>query len=633
LFYWDAASTEVDNGGTIIQATAITTGRWKRVFSGAVNVKWFGAKGDGVADDTQIVADTIIGFDSVYFPSGIYKASINNRESNKSLYLDNDVVFDGVVCHIAIGFGPGVDGFIEGTDTIIIVENINIYGVLKTTGRVGSYYCKNINFHDGIEIVEDNPIYTVQTAEGGSVGVHFYTGTQELYCTKIITRSSKNTGDYGLGIDAFTDAEEGQVKHIYIEEVIVKTSKRIGVQLKNLNYVHINKITVLSYAENATSTYRGVEIFNVNDSFISEIIVDGVNAPTGYNIDNIYIGGCSNSEISKMKSINSPFRGVILVNVYNYTFGSYVVSGKKNSNLKIGFLEVSESQSSGLFVFDGDIEIETLISKNNNQLQDINFYNVACADVQSLSVNKMLIEDDLRISTALNIYNSQSIFINLLKVVNALTYCVRINLSQSITINSAILNNASNNLRYENSSNITISQLISNGSTTRDVANLTSTGVKLGYTQNLVFFQNPMEAVGFVKLGNKYAGSIPTTGASNKGDIVLNNNPTVGGNEGWVCITSGTPGTWKTYGIVGSSKPIQNTANPYLTEAAMHADQANQLEGYGYLVTGAGAFTYLGTVAGTAADYRAFVSGATGTFTSADSKTVTVTNGLITSIV
>ena len=50
--------------------------------------------------------------------------------------------------------------------------------------------------------------------------------------------------------------------------------------------------------------------------------------------------------------------------------------------------------------------------------------------------------------------------------------------------------------------------------------------------------------------------------------------------------------------------PIQNTANPYATEAAMHADQANQLEGYGYLVDGIGAFTYLGTVAGTAADYE-----------------------------
>ena len=53
--------------------------------------------------------------------------------------------------------------------------------------------------------------------------------------------------------------------------------------------------------------------------------------------------------------------------------------------------------------------------------------------------------------------------------------------------------------------------------------------------------------------------------------------------------------------------PIQNTDNPYLTEAAMHLDQANQLEGYGYLVDGVGAFTYLGTVAGTAADYLPFM--------------------------
>jgi len=52
--------------------------------------------------------------------------------------------------------------------------------------------------------------------------------------------------------------------------------------------------------------------------------------------------------------------------------------------------------------------------------------------------------------------------------------------------------------------------------------------------------------------------------------------------------------------------PIQNTANPYLTEAAMHADQANQLQGYGYLVADVGAFTYLGTLAGTAADYKGF---------------------------
>lgn len=41
-FYWDGTSTEDDNGGTIIQATGVTTGRWKRVYSGAVNTKFFG---------------------------------------------------------------------------------------------------------------------------------------------------------------------------------------------------------------------------------------------------------------------------------------------------------------------------------------------------------------------------------------------------------------------------------------------------------------------------------------------------------------------------------------------------------------------------------------------------------------
>ena len=55
--------------------------------------------------------------------------------------------------------------------------------------------------------------------------------------------------------------------------------------------------------------------------------------------------------------------------------------------------------------------------------------------------------------------------------------------------------------------------------------------------------------------------------------------------------------------------PIQNTDSPYLTEAAMHADQSNQLEGYGYLVDGVGAFTYLGTVAGSSADYKGFGGG------------------------
>ena len=45
LFYWDSSTTG-DDGGTII-VPSVGGGRWKRVFGGAINVMWFGAKGDG----------------------------------------------------------------------------------------------------------------------------------------------------------------------------------------------------------------------------------------------------------------------------------------------------------------------------------------------------------------------------------------------------------------------------------------------------------------------------------------------------------------------------------------------------------------------------------------------------------
>jgi len=75
FFEWDATSTEVDNGGTIIALTSVATGRYKLKYSGSVNVKWFGAKGDGVTDDTKAIQKTIGGYsnkNTIYIPSGDY---------------------------------------------------------------------------------------------------------------------------------------------------------------------------------------------------------------------------------------------------------------------------------------------------------------------------------------------------------------------------------------------------------------------------------------------------------------------------------------------------------------------------------------------------------------------------------
>lgn len=49
-FYWNESSTATDDGGIVISAGG--AGRWFRVHDGVMNVRWFGARGDGVTDDT-----------------------------------------------------------------------------------------------------------------------------------------------------------------------------------------------------------------------------------------------------------------------------------------------------------------------------------------------------------------------------------------------------------------------------------------------------------------------------------------------------------------------------------------------------------------------------------------------------
>ncbi len=98
FFFFDSNDVSSDdNSGTIIVTDK--GHRWKRIFQSTINVKWFGAVGDGATDDTHSVQSAInfaadLGGGVVYFPTGRYfigtktgEVGINAHDDGK---LKND---------------------------------------------------------------------------------------------------------------------------------------------------------------------------------------------------------------------------------------------------------------------------------------------------------------------------------------------------------------------------------------------------------------------------------------------------------------------------------------------------------------------------------------------------------------
>jgi hypothetical protein len=140
-----------------IKATAVasTSGSWVRVYAGALNVKWFGAKGDGTTDDAtpmQAAIDLVyaLGGGSVFLPPGEYlissqigiavAAGINCKifgAGQNATKITIDSSLDTSAGAIAIGVATSVGGCgvsvfdltIAGgaTKKAIVLTNANIF--------------------------------------------------------------------------------------------------------------------------------------------------------------------------------------------------------------------------------------------------------------------------------------------------------------------------------------------------------------------------------------------------------------------------------------------------------------------------------------------------------------------------
>jgi hypothetical protein len=121
-------------------------------------------------------------------------------------------------------------------------------------------------------------------------------------------------------------------------------------------------------------------------------------------------------------------------------------------------------------------------------------------------------------------------------------------------------------IRATNSSIINITGVVVTLATTAVVNAMWMFMQATGDDSNIVLTRPPLLDAGFsgvyvpwdasllqqinFTLNTAIAGVPPTAGTYAQGAIVLDSNPVSGGFIGWVCVTAGTPGTWKTFGPI-----------------------------------------------------------------------------------
>ena len=175
LFKYDSTdTTTTDNGGTVIVDSSGR--RWKRLFDGAVSVKWFGAVGDGVKDDYAAIkaacaAIQANGGGTLVLPEG------------RTYFVDQHRIDGGANANGITNFDfSNIDGLvIEGNGSKIVMQGGWTRTADATIGNFTYSYqncigfkftsCRNVSIRD-MEIDGGAATITkVATAEGWSYGI------------------------------------------------------------------------------------------------------------------------------------------------------------------------------------------------------------------------------------------------------------------------------------------------------------------------------------------------------------------------------------------------------------------------------------------------------------------------------
>ena len=305
----NTGSLYVVNGGTVF--AKLGGGFWVRQYSGTVNIKWFGAKGDGITDDTNAI-QTAIDYAKVnglklIAPTGVYitgAISVSNNTSSWSIH------------------GEGVDAtmFIhkDGNGTMFAGNN-NAYGFTMSDFSIDCKYSlyNHASANHGISIADTNNVRLIRIniRDYKNSAILFFSSTAtfanncvaidcesdglnnsnngmlcaDIYRSGFINCRALNIGK--LGSPCYALQLKNGCQECFITNSLA-TNAVIGIALGNYDLLYEGKMNIISNCR-VYGCDIGVAFGNTKENIVNGISIDMNNAGQNAIDFNLNSVGCS----------------------------------------------------------------------------------------------------------------------------------------------------------------------------------------------------------------------------------------------------------------------------------------------------------------------------------------------------
>jgi len=461
-----------------------------------VDVRKYGAKGDGVTDDSkaiQAAIDSLTNGGIVFFPKGDYLIS-----ALLDITYDNTILMGmgGKLSKIFMTApNASVSAMIRAQSSTATKRNgIHITGLYfygNASSRIWTY-TGGINFSN----VEDSSITGCFFEKLSAVAIFFgrYSGDNDKNSSNIIIKNNTIK-------DCYSDGIYGQVfRYCRISDNYVEGSGTDGDNYPLLFEGIYESIVTNNVAYNNS---QGIIINNSGTVKQSRSVVANnvvrKSGVYGIFIAKTYGVTISGNAIYETGSTSNHV-GIMIHDPYNSTYGHGY--GAFPRNIIIGNI-VESSGGAGIGCsINGNLIIGNYLTNNNTS----NTANLAGIDLFNNSGGGT--------SPNFNI------------IIGNVIYNVMLNEEAE----------PNGNQKYGVS--------LSSGSTNNTVINNTMLNMVTGDI-------NDLGTGNYIRSKNISEGTAaPTSGTYDRGDIVWNTSPSASGKIGWVCITAGSPGTWKAFGAI-----------------------------------------------------------------------------------